>query len=654
MRTLIEMKSVKELNGYKFTIPNYQRGYRWTSQQVKELLDDVWEFLQNHPDETNIYCIQPLVVCEKSVKEEERVAEIRVMNDWKSIRDYVKNYSETWEVIDGQQRLTTISIIIQMFTGKAPYSISYDTLKSKEEKINNIGSLSEEDAKQDINLHFMYEAKKSIENWQQGNKDHDAKKKMVDTINNRVKFIWYVSNDNPISVFTRLNVGRIALTASELIKALFLNRENFSGNSDDIIRSRQTQIAQEWDSIENHLQNDEFWLFLRNLNKKNNNDSWNKPTRIDFLLDFLCDSSVIKEINPINGKDYNLEYDDKIVGNDKYRTFRIYNECYKQKKENFLELWLYIKEIFDIWQEWYNNSELYHYTGYLLTENAATLKSLTTKWIKNTKNGFIEDIKKNIKSHLKNCQDLERDYFTDGKDSKRDCIPLLLLHNVETIVRQNRVLTKNEKYKLGVFHKFPFHLYKIESWDVEHIDSATENELSDTKDQQEWVLSAYQCLSKEKQEEFKEKLNRFFNEDKDNEQEGSNAVTFEEIYKEFSETLELKKSNEKPDDWKNKVHNYVLLDSSTNRNYKNAIFPAKRGHIVGKEKGVHNIAIWNEKKGSIETISEEFKSAFVPVCTKNVFQKTYSTIQGDPTVWGEEDALAYKNELEETLKEFLQ
>lgn len=40
----IELKSVSELLGMKFFIPSYQRGYRWTEQQVKDLLEDILEF----------------------------------------------------------------------------------------------------------------------------------------------------------------------------------------------------------------------------------------------------------------------------------------------------------------------------------------------------------------------------------------------------------------------------------------------------------------------------------------------------------------------------------------------------------------------------------------------------------------------------------
>ena len=652
MSTLINMKSIGELNNYKFAIPNYQRGYRWTNQQVKELLNDIWEFSQK--DSSLIYCIQPLVVCERDTNVEKMVSDIKKIDNWGEICKYVEDNkadtNQTWEVIDGQQRLTTISIVMQLLDNKAPYSISYDTLPDSEKKINNIQELQNSDAESDINLHFMLEAKKTVEDWlkPENGKDKDM---MKETIRKRLKVIWYKTDEmNPISVFTRLNVGRISLTSSELIKALFLNRDNFKGKSDDIIRARQTQIAQEWDAIENQLQNDEFWLFLRNLD--NHKDSWNKPTRIDFLLDFLCKEVIIKQMNLTNGKQFCLIYEDCIVGKDKYRTFRVYYECYKSQKDKFLELWLFIKEIFDIWREWYNHPELYHYVGYVLTEKTKTLEYLVKKWLELTREAFIAEVKTMIWKHIKEkkCEDIERNYYKDNKDTKRDCIPLLLLHNVETVVEQNKILINNKQYQLGVFYKFPFHLYKIENWDVEHIDSATENELVDDDSQRYWILSAFQCLREEdKTSEICDKLKLFFEEDKNS--TDNPATSFSDIYKYFADKLSL--SSDASNDWKNKVQNFVLLDSSTNRNYKNAIFPDKRSHIVGKEKGDHKIAYWNKEESKIDTKEEKFKSAFVPICTKNVFQKTYSTMLGNPTIWDGTDSEDYKKELENTLKKFI-
>lgn len=41
---IIDLKSIGDLRGMNFHIPSYQRGYRWTEQQVKDLLDDIDEF----------------------------------------------------------------------------------------------------------------------------------------------------------------------------------------------------------------------------------------------------------------------------------------------------------------------------------------------------------------------------------------------------------------------------------------------------------------------------------------------------------------------------------------------------------------------------------------------------------------------------------
>ncbi len=37
-------KPIAELLGMNFLIPSYQRGYRWTKQQVEDLLDDINSF----------------------------------------------------------------------------------------------------------------------------------------------------------------------------------------------------------------------------------------------------------------------------------------------------------------------------------------------------------------------------------------------------------------------------------------------------------------------------------------------------------------------------------------------------------------------------------------------------------------------------------
>lgn len=93
----------------RYWIPAYQRGYRWDRLQVTQLLDDIWEFIQASEENrrTSFYCLQPLVV--------------RSLEDGR------------YEVVDGQQRLTTIFILLShrkeilALLGKQRFSINYET-----------------------------------------------------------------------------------------------------------------------------------------------------------------------------------------------------------------------------------------------------------------------------------------------------------------------------------------------------------------------------------------------------------------------------------------------------------------------------------------------------------------------------------------------
>ena len=44
-------------NGQLYNIPEYQRGYKWTEQQVEQLLSDIHEF-ETGGDNALFYCLQ--------------------------------------------------------------------------------------------------------------------------------------------------------------------------------------------------------------------------------------------------------------------------------------------------------------------------------------------------------------------------------------------------------------------------------------------------------------------------------------------------------------------------------------------------------------------------------------------------------------------
>ena len=100
------LMSIGDINDkeLEFVIPSYQRGYRWDKQQIIDLLEDIKEFHDSDPQQEEFYCVQPLII-QKGEQDGE----------------------EVWYVIDGQQRLTTIKIIMSFITTLLPiYEINFN------------------------------------------------------------------------------------------------------------------------------------------------------------------------------------------------------------------------------------------------------------------------------------------------------------------------------------------------------------------------------------------------------------------------------------------------------------------------------------------------------------------------------------------------
>lgn len=108
----LEVRKVETLAGIEFHIPAYQRGYRWRKPQTEQLLRDIDDArLGARAGHSQPYLLQPIVLK-------------RLSGDGES--------PERFEVIDGQQRLTTIWIILQYFRNggwrkPGKYGLIYDT-----------------------------------------------------------------------------------------------------------------------------------------------------------------------------------------------------------------------------------------------------------------------------------------------------------------------------------------------------------------------------------------------------------------------------------------------------------------------------------------------------------------------------------------------
>ena len=411
MESSVKLLPVKDLLGMNFYIPEYQRGYRWGKQQAVDLLEDISAFANKISDDNDeIYCIQPLVV---SNRENDEVILKKCKKEDATLEDIKKAIKGSWTVVDGQQRLTTISILLRCLNEDKYYEIEYGTRNKSKDYLTKINSDSNNSFGNNIDFYYMKKVHSAITDWLRNNPDLENNLRAV--LLNKVNFIWYdISGEDEIAVFTRLNIGKIPLTDSELIKALFLNRTNFGSKfnvEDKWLEIKQHDIASEWDRIENALQNDEFWAFLHDVN-------YSKPTRIDFILDLIKNNDKYKLYENEKRRDtklHNYKSEAKSrnkvlkekIGNDEHATFRYFNEAFLSRRKSdsgkwLDELWNTVKDYYQAFNEWYQDYRLYHYIGYLTTIQGEkfNVSSLVEEWNNRTKSEFVQYIKSEIVGSL--------------------------------------------------------------------------------------------------------------------------------------------------------------------------------------------------------------------------------------------------------------
>ena len=573
-----------------------------------------------------MYCLQPLVVKKREVKnDQELLAEIKTKENIEDVRDLL---TEQWDVVDGQQRLTTLFILIKFLNNhESFYQIKYATREGSQGFLDNIKVKTNNDANQYIDYLHIYNTYTQIVKWFKG-KGKVVKDSFRDAIINRTEFIWYECNEDPIEVFTRLNIGKISLTNSELVKALFLNSSNFVNN-----QIRQNEIAVLWDRMEYALQKDEFWCFIHE-------DGYDQPTRIDFILELLVK---LKNLKDNNDKEIEWYVKPKDLGDDHYKTFRYFYNLFKNNKDKqdlFKKVWDEVKNIFDIFVEWYNDNECYHYIGFLVhnaerNKRTFEFKDLFTKYKAANKDGFKRILKELITNIItdKGRNNLDKQYEVENNESKTHCYPLLLLFNIQTIVEKNNRFKEDGKFDALDFERFPFNLFKKEKgWDIEHIAPNKPHEFETNQERKEWLE-----LVKSWKPKLTEDIERCIKD------LGNDLDTDFDLLLDKLEEGTLNKNK------RNKVWNFCLLDQSTNRSYGNSIFALKRKEILLRERGLD---VDGKPLSHDANDKAKKRRVFIPACTLNAFTKFYSPEAKDLSVWGEEDAVKYKEAIDQTLKTF--
>ena len=438
------IRPVGDLLQENFFVPRYQRGYRWGKQEITELLDDILQYYnatQNRENKVSkFYCLQPVVVKRKH---------------WHTDNEE----KEGWELIDGQQRLTTILLILnyledvrKLLNNKLDiYSIDFETRENCKPFFQN-KTYKETVDETNVDFYHISKAYEHINKWFEKN---NHKVEILNTVlksDYNVSIIWYEAVDNnqdnddsSIELFTRLNDGKIPLTDAELIKALLLQADLYPTNEDRFVKQRLFEIATEWDDIEAKLQDEKFWLFL-------NDTSYQPSSKIEFIFKLLADKwnefekqSLVK-YDLIDGKPKHYEFlvFDKYLSN-KRAAFSERDEDGKDILEPVNEIWKEIKEMFSIFYEWYNNHNLFHYIGFLLAieKNKEELfRDLID--LKLTKTSFEDNIKIRIAKSVKiNKKDKETGIIKQlnqiayGEDNQ-EIIKVLLLFNVDALVKHKK------------------------------------------------------------------------------------------------------------------------------------------------------------------------------------------------------------------------
>lgn len=539
-----------------FRIPAYQRGYRWKKDDVTRLLTDLKEFLDEGKTGRPFYCLQPLVV--KKVKR---------------LPDDASSQVELWEVVDGQQRLTTLFLLWKFLNGQPPYSLVYVTRERSKHFLDSISEKTQNEVT-NIDFHHIYHAYLAIQHWFNNNSDQQDhfRKLLADSKPNgrNVRLIWYEIgvDDDAVAAFTRLNVGKIPLTDEELIRALFLRNHKGGTLADAAFQHR---LALEWDMIETSLQAPDFWGFV-------SNQTGPEGGRIRLLFE-LC----APEGTSIADHGIFQHYEARLKG--------------ASPKELRSE-WQRIVSHFELLQEWYRVPELFHLIGFLATilekGDVSTLRKRLTEASHTTKPVFAKKLRSEIRKALiggaktVNAWVSELDY---QENSKR-ILPVLALFNIATLLQTKSVQSR-----------FPFHLFHGNAWDLEHVQSQAGDGLGDRKLQLEWLKACEDELVKEANPQCQQMLEeiRLF-------RNNVSGLVFEDLEKAIRECFEERDSNGDL----HGIGNLTLLDSSTNRAYGNAPFVVKRAQILEEER---------------------LKGTFILPCTRDLFLKVFSKDPGNLRRW---------------------
>lgn len=652
---LLDLLSVDDVlklgQNYSFFVPAYQRGYRWRPKEVELFIEDLVQFRteedqKSASDRCPFCCLQAIVVKDRGNNE--------------------------LEVIDGQQRLTTVLILLQaLYTIKEKsslqikielesagnpikvsnpiicsgvYSIEYEHRPDSNMWLEEItrayfldiinGNTQELDRLKNRNsdyYHLVDAYTTSIKIFNGWTTDND-RSTFDETLKKFTRFIWYDitknnSNDTEVDIFDRINATKIALNNAELIKALLLQKDNFG--SDTQLRD---QLAIDWDSIEKRLQEPSFWGFVYSTRHP-----YEYETHIEYIFDLL------KNKTESDRDDY-------------YFTFNQYYAAFLRNQKDRLTFvknsWEEVLKTMLLLEEWYNDRTCYHYIGYLLEygKELNTTNDISIPYLRGLLTGINKDqrtakLKELVKHSLEGLQ--SKELFHGPRGNK--VTQLLFLLNIQS--EQNRN-SDTARFSFSSYKQ----IWKSPGWNEEHVASNVDYSL-DPNDREGLAYALFEYFTgvvkgaedltqyeinvraqypaDQDAKDLCDKLWGFLTikkTDKDFEKD-LNAIYdeimgyFEDKNDKFKEPVLVGRAKRREKDF---IWNFALLNATTNKSYGNSIYPLKRKRIMSDEYYI-----------------------YTPICTRALFEKAYSHKLSNLMVWSRKDAKDYWDYICSCLSEFL-
>lgn len=631
------IRPFKELLGMSFNIPSYQRGYRWEKENVEALLNDIQEFSKIKKEEGEFYCLQPVVV---------RIN--RILSEKES--KIKGNDVIVYDLLDGQQRLTTLWLILNAPNFKplwnamernhtALYSMQYESRDNLFSKAID----SNDDIFENIDLFYLKNAYKTISDW-----DGDVISVLNSIVpiapnekSNDVRIIWYefdkdINEDekqaSSIKVFSRLNYGKIALTDTELIKALILQSDIYPDNNSErgrkAMKEHLFRIATEWDDIEKGLHNEKFWGMLTP-------DDYKPANHLELVLKFVA-QNIQKEkkykIIDIQRRDFH------IISNYLGINSSVTPEQYAENVDN---LWSMIRDVYNAMHNWYLNDAFYHLIGLIVLIQGGSnpiplLTDIYNMYCSKKKDSFKRYLESEIGKLIKIQEKVD--------DSLKEKKILVELKDLQYGVHNPRIIKILEALNIylhntsgNVGYRFDFKKFKDKKvTSLEHIHPQHLNFDDNVKfdDVFQWFSNTNQIILSSPEycndnnllrllnqlENFLKDKDRF----KENISECQRAV--EGIDRFFDQHAQMSNGH------MHTLYNMALVDKDTNAALSNNLIDVKR-------------SILQEREQSGKT--------YVPIATKFVFNKHFSKIVSNMKFWSKDDREAYFSKVEEAYNYYI-